>query len=234
LYYYYSYFGIEIYNYISASEVVMAFMPVILLTALTLATSPVFFMLGMGRGRLRPYKNPPSTIRAGSQIPSDSNSIASEKAPKFFWPFVILSVAVVVILLACNYFLIKRGHHHTYEFKDLFATLYLALGISIMLITASNNRSEDNAQYYYIYVIALTLAIGQTIKYYRVLAAEEVRTEGNTTILMFNYKGRLFTSDKNRFPIGETQTHLFFYNRTDSTSIILDKKDVDSIVVIAH
>ncbi|MES2004288.1 MAG: hypothetical protein V4450_07190 [Bacteroidota bacterium] len=79
-------------------------------------------------------------------------------------------------------------------------------------------------------IIAL-LFVGDLCITFGLANAKKIKFEGTEINYVFKIKEKTVNTNNHLFVIGETQTNIFLYNKKDSTTSVLKRSDIDSLVI---
>ncbi len=224
LHYYYKEFKIDIYNFITNSELLLSFFPtVVLITAFAYS----YFIQ--------------EVVSKSQEVENRLPTNAEEKHDNFqseetFWKRLVKSLSVYILFYYLIFFLIKYiliRCYHKKEFELQFFYLISAYLFCMMLYayfmwTRKGNLITDNVL---LFSVALVVYIGIEFSTYRRLDAIKVKNGISDRIVSFKTQDSHITTSKNLVFIGQTQSNLFLYNRNDSSTIIFKVSNIDSLII---
>ncbi|NLU93232.1 hypothetical protein [Chitinophaga sp. Ak27] len=221
LYYYYIEFGIDIYNYISSTEILLSFFPRIVIFSSTVYIGLIQMIFN------QKIKNIDTSSVVEREEAGEGN--VSRKAPNAALIFIAIFYAILVVGALL---LTRVWHFRHYELQDwyLFASFLFLIGL--LFVLKRYNELGFILNYSFVASLALVIFIGQEIGNYRRFDAERTKF-GTRSIkeMSFLYNGhRVKTTDSLIF-VGQTQNNIFLYDKRDSTSIMYKMGSIDSLTI---
>jgi len=231
LYGYYHEFGIEINNYISSPEIILSFLPTILLVSGILYGVLFQTFLNSEAKQI--------SIVATDEIEIQEISTLNSKFPiksKSFLYRMFLKPTTwyflsSIILALFSYFLVKFFNFKNWELQYwnlitsfiilgcLFAIAYLEKGVSWI----QSNK---------ILVLAILIyVLSSMIKEYRKSDAKKIKDGIATTHVKFQRKGKTVETNNFFLYVGETQSKIFFFDRRNKSTIIYKQDEIDSLAI---
>ncbi len=244
LHYYYNEFKVDIYNYISNSELVLSFLPKIVVITATIGTYIISYVIGAGS---RDNEEKTKSAKALSKENSDKVDEAakvnppdkeSEHKPKK-WPFLkkLLIAMITLVIPTLIFFYISRNllelhENKRYELREYFFYVSFVYAFLIYVLLRIFLGNEVIAKYFTVIMLALIIYVGQQIGNFRKLEAAEVKDGVSDYKVSFKYdETKVFKTDSNLIFIGQTQSTLFLYNKKDSSTTVLNKSKIDSLII---
>jgi hypothetical protein len=231
LHYYYKEFNIDIYHYISNTEILLSFLPTIVL----LASSLYVFAYSK-------LVNHPDLIEKNNKIESeetvekeDNEKGIKPKREKNIWPLLLnIPFQLLVIILtesAINFVLIKYFNYKTYQLQEvniIYVILFLAYFYYATDLFKNKKLVNDNALLITFFSV---LYLGSQIGTYRKLDADKIKDGISNKKIEFEYNGKKISSSKQNIYIGQTQSHLFLYNVKNKSTSIYKTENIDFLIV---
>jgi hypothetical protein len=224
LHYYYQEFKIDIYNYITNSEILLSFLPTIVIITIMLY-SFLYNMIVNHSGKKEESK----------PEQNDAQEEPKKKKKKSFigllfarWPVYIILYYVITIVI--RIILLKfyfKFEIQTYE-------MLVSIGFVVVLyfvLKATNNLkliSENQILFGLFFITYIGIQLGE----YRKLDAARVKhgiSEKNISF-RFNQSVTVRTSRQLVY-LGQTQNNLFLYDRRTKSSIVYKISSIDSLVL---
>jgi hypothetical protein len=140
--------------------------------------------------------------------------------------FVFVNLLLVLIMSIFKY----KAYQMTFVFimSDL-----IFLGLVYIGIVINQNR-KDLLSNPILIAIFLLVFVGHRIGTYRIHDAQKIKdgkSEFKLDHMAFKYKDSLITTDNNTLYIGETSTHIFLYNRRDSSTNVYPLAVVENLKI---
>lgn len=215
LHYYYKEFNIDIYNYISNTEILLSFLPTIVVLA-----SSIYIIA---------Y----SKLINHSDLNENDKKIDSEeiiekeirpKERKIIWSILLKIPVQLLLLIICksilSLVLINYYAYKAYELQDLniiYALVFLAYIYFSSSIFKNQKLINDNILLITFFSV---LYLGIQIGTYRKLDSDKIKDGISNKKIEFEYDGKKIETSKQNIYIGQTQSHLFIFNiKNKSTSI---------------
>ena len=225
VYYYYKEFNIDIYSFISSTDILLSFFPKIVLFTSLIYGSILTQLFDTIK---KPIENKP--YNEIDNKPKKGKTRLDWWRSNIYW-FVILFYLPIFLL---SLLLQKALHYKAYELSDfnmIFDFIFLALiYVAIMIHEKKSSIFEKPI----LIALFLIVFIGQKIGSYRISDAQKVKdgkSEYKKDHLSFKYKEtNIATTDSTLF-IGETATHIFLYNLKDSTTNVYPFSSVEELKV---
>ncbi|KAF2329130.1 hypothetical protein [Flavobacterium nitrogenifigens] len=230
LHYYYKEFNIDIYHYISNTEILLSFLPTIVLLASTL------YIFVYNR-----LINHPDFIKTNNDkeiIEDDSieerEGIKPQQKKKIWrilstFPvplLLLLLIESVSTIILTKYFCLK-----TYELQDvnlIYACLFLSVIYFSSTLFKNQNLINDNILLITIFSV---IYIGNQISTYRKLDADKIKDGISNRKIIFEYSGKKISTSNQNVYIGQTQSHLFLYNIKNKSTYVYKTENIDSLII---
>lgn len=209
---YYKVFQVEIINYITTSEIFSNLLPL----------AAIYVSLGLGL--ITWMRETPIFYR---NITKRSDDSKPKHKYRIFWPenrFLIVSILLAVVMVAIHTYV------GPYRLKPLVGLLVMSLvvlsiGDYIIIPLFKGERTDIPA-----IVVAFGL-FGWVIQGFGTDKAWVTRSLGNDKIFSFKHEGKTYKTDKSLIYVGETQSAFFLFRKSDTSTIVLNRSQVDSFVV---
>lgn len=230
LHYYYKEFNIDIYHYISNTEILLSFLPTIVLLASSLYVFAYSKII-----------NHPTIIENAGEI--ENGEIIEEKKEKEFeserkkkiWSFLfsfpaqillLIIVEVIIHLILTEYFGYKA-----YQLQDI-NLIYAFIFLAIIYFSSSIFKNQEiiNENILLITIFSV-IYIGIQISTYRKLDADKIKDGISTKEIVFEYNKRKVLTSKQNIYIGQTQSNLFLYNVKNKSTSVYKMENIDSLVI---
>jgi len=214
LFAYYRQFNIDILNYITGQEIFYVFL------------KPVLFIFTIGTVALmwirdeRPKKT--KTVQTLSQLAIGKGSWLHRPLPKWLTIVIILMPVCFIIWLQYDgsYFSINGSIVLIFSI-----ILYLFFSWSTIVWMIENGKLKHSFLIYtFIWAGCVAFSLGKANATSRIMM-------GNSECYYFKANNVQYVTGSKYILIGETQTTVFLYNRTDSSSFVLRRVQIDSLVI---
>ncbi|MEM0576126.1 hypothetical protein [Flavobacterium polysaccharolyticum] len=225
LHFFYREFKIEIYNYISNSEILLSFLPTIVI----IGASFGFIIINL-------IINHSQRVKV-EQI--NSENIAEEKVEepklkkieffkaKFKSPIVICFIIFLLILIVKIY--LEQGlDFKRYELKEY--SLVTSLITPILYYFFLREFGDEFLKKYYFFIaLSVIVFIGNQIGDYRKCEAEKIK-DGITDIqISFLINNKEIKTNKNLLLIGQTQSSIFLFDRISKSSYVFNREEIQNL-----
>lgn len=226
LYYYYKEFKIEIYSFVSNSEILLSFLPIIVIVTATIGTYISSYIIGLATGEKnkidRQKRQQSDTINESQLIekPTNKNRL-----------LITIGIILIIAQIATTYILINFQHYKRYQLREYFLYTSFIIPVFIFINIYFLVGREILYKYSYLISLFLILYIAQQIGTFRKFEAEAIKNEPSKFRLSFIYKGAkvINTMDSIVF-IGQTQSSIFLYQKKDSSTLVFNRSNIDSLV----
>jgi len=224
LYIYFKSFKIEIYNYISNSEILLSFLPTIVIISTAIGTIFISFIIGFKQGEVDKLNR--------INYSEDSQKVKSK--PKSFILFIknpiFLCLFIYLLFLIMGGFFTYFLDYKDYELKIFYLLTSFTVPVFYYFIL-KRYEFEFLNKFSYIISASIIIFIGTQIGNYRQREAEQIKNGISCVQLSFNYNNQKIETNTNLILIGETQSNLFLFNRTDKSTIIYKREKIDSLII---
>ena len=234
LHYYYKEFNVDIYHYISNTEILLSFLPTIVLLASTL------YIFAYNRLINHPdFIKKDEKINNNKEIVEDENIEEREginpQQKKKIWR--ILSTFPVPLLLLLfidsitTIILTKCFGFKTYELQGV-NLIYSCLFLSVIYFSSTlfKNQKLINDNILLISVFSV-IYLGNQISTYRKLDADKIKDGISNRKIVFEYSGKKISTSNQNVYIGQTQSHLFLYNIKNKSTYVYKTENIDSLII---
>ncbi|MES2566218.1 MAG: hypothetical protein V4565_05095 [Bacteroidota bacterium] len=230
---YYKEFKIDIHNYISNTEILLSFLPTIVVWA-TLTYSLFYQMLVQEAGKtkkepkLEDIKETDDEQEEVKQIVKNSRwkSIFKNVFTSFWFYFFSWSIIRVIL----GTILVK--YYYSYELQ-WFSICY-SLGV-ILIIYLAIFFKDDDVNYFaknpIIVSLFIIMFINSEIISYRINDAKKLKAGIIDRNISFKYNNKIVRTYSKLLYIGQTQSSLFLYNRNNKATLIYKTSEIDSLIV---
>jgi hypothetical protein len=204
---YYSSFGINILTYTTNLELLYSLLPF------------AFYIFSIGFLVLQVHVAP--VISKPIFVNADSKRNGFKKR-------IILLVALIILLEAGGHLYWKFAEYRYYRYYVLINTIVSLIVISQIYTGRFIKKLTD---YSTVDVVVIFVAVAYMIIQFSSATAKEIKMLGKNEKYELVAHGRVTTTSKTYYLVGETQSHLFFYNKYDSTTTIVKRSDIDTLRV---
>ncbi|PWS33289.1 hypothetical protein [Pedobacter paludis] len=227
LYGYYHEFGIEIYNYIGSAEIVMSFLPTIVVLGSFFYSAAYQNLVFMSKNDSKFAQRPD----VSSEMEQEVTPVRRSRFKEYFYAMLYNTLfwfIVINILLSILRFVVLRYYiDWELQFFDLIvAAIRIGLLIGILYINRDFDWFLKNS---ILFSLICIYFIGSSISNFRAADAKKVKAGYPIAQISFSRNGSTVRTGKNLLYIGQTQTQLFLYNRKDSSTTIYKQSDIDSL-----
>jgi hypothetical protein len=207
---YYSVFNISIVNYITTSEIFYALLPL------------VIAIISSATGLFQGYN---------SERPKKSIGGPGEKPIALFekiW-FIIFFPYFISLIGAGGLFV----NFLKFPYRDAPAVSTLCVALFIGGITYATMRREIR-EYGFTFFGQLVcfVFVGYLFFDYGQVSAKTNIALGSKVNIEFKYHSKLYSTGTKVIFVGETQSTIFIFNKSDSSTLILPRSNVDSLVIL--
>jgi hypothetical protein len=218
---YYKEFNIDIYLYITASEIIMAFFPTIVFIAGVMGTSLIQGFVG------KPIYVKEVVEKVQSSPPSRLKIFFSSILESILtWIVIMLAVQLIIKWIMTKYF-----GYEAFDFQifNLIASIFFLLGILWYL--AHTGQQDLIRKSPTIAAIVIVCYMGLQISNYRKLDADRLKAGIHQREISFTYHGKSVSTSKTLMYIGQTANHLFMYDRAKKKTSFYKTTELDSLIV---
>jgi len=225
LYYYYKEFNVDIYSFVSSSDVLLSFFPkIVLFTSLIYSA-----ILQQLYDKIKKPVVKEHSFEAETE-PKKGKTRIHWWRENIYWFVILFYLPISLISLLLQ----KAFHYKPYELSDLnrgFDFLFLAL---IYIAVMIHEKRDAIFKKPLLIALFLIVFIGQKIGSYRTLDAQKVKdgkSEYRKDHLEFSYKDSIIKTTDSLLFVGETATHIFLYNLKDSSTRIYPFSSIEKLQV---
>jgi len=233
LHYYYKEFNVDIYHYISNTEILLSFLPTIVLLAST------FYVFAYSQ-----LINHPDFIKkyekvTGNQEIVEDNKIEEEEEIKpqqkrKIWrilsTFPVPLILLLFIEIITSLILTECFGFKTYELQIKLFYAFLFLSLIYFSSTLYKNQKLINDNILLITIFSV-IYLGNQISTYRKLDADKVKDGMPNRKIVFEYSGKKISTSNQNVYIGQTQSHLFLYNTKNKSTYVYKTENIDSLII---
>lgn len=203
---YYSVFGVDIINFITTSEIFYTLLP---LAIFMLTAGTAFF------GWVPPALRTPEA--------------ASNQKKKRNWSKILIILIIIIVVAIVGIYINDRYYPH----RDW--PLVNLIALSVMFTCAGyaawNEDIERRGFYPYI-IFTIFSVMGYLFISYGKSSAKITKKLGSEINIVFKYHNSIYSSSDSLIFVGETQSTLFLYRVKDSSTWVLSRNSVDSLVIL--
>lgn len=223
LYYYYQVFNIEIYSYVSTTDIVVSFLPNVVVVAVLFSSLFINQIIKQVEVII-----PLSREEEEKEWKRNEKKINWWKKNSAGIILIYLGIYFVILLLLKPIFHLKPYDILEWEYVGDF--IFLVLIYVALLVHKKLSFLVDKPFQMLFLVIFLGIRMGH-YSTLRGLAIKDGQTKDKKTQLKFNYKGQLQNTSDTVVYIGKTATYLFLYRMKDSSSMVYPLAQVDDLII---
>ncbi|MBK8367575.1 MAG: hypothetical protein IPL10_09205 [Bacteroidetes bacterium] len=241
---YYQEFRIDIYNHISNTEIILSFLPTIVVWSILIYS--FFYQILINEAVKRKEKvdeiedtteeeNIATVIE--NEPENEQKKIKVTKASKirkvlkniftsfhfYFFGWGIVSAILKLILLK-YYFSFQLQEY------DLFVS-FVVIFIVYMGIKSKRNEVEYISENPIVVSIFIILFINLQISNYRKQDAKKIMFGISEKEICFKYNGKVIQTYSKLFYVGQTQSNLFLFNRSTKVTQVFNINNIDSLTI---
>ena len=233
LYFFFKEFKIEIYNYISNSEILFSFLPTIVITAATFGFLIINMVINHSQREKKEENNTGKVIENNQKIEQESE-IPKSKKLKFNIPLlkspIVICFIIYTLLLIINFILKYDLNYKDYELKKYtLLTSFITPFLYYYILIEFGN--EFLKKYSFFIALSVIIFIGKQISDYRKCEAEEIKNGITNIEISFMINNKEIKTNKNLLLIGQTQSSIFLYNRKNKSSYIFDRGKIENLKI---
>lgn len=219
---YYKEFQIDIYVYITTTEIIMAFFPTMVFVSGIVSTSLIQEFVGK-----------PSVVYV-TEVESIKEANTS-KTKKFmtwlFKSFITWLIIMVAIQITIRWTLKEYFGYQSYDFQELNLYLSAFMLVGLIWFLVHTNRMDSVRNKPVVVAISIVCYIGMQISTYRKLDADRIKAGIAQHQLSFRYHSKPVATGKQLMFIGQTTGNLFLYDRKRAKTLVFKTSDIDSLVI---
>lgn len=222
LHYYYKEFNIDVYHYVSNTEILLSFLP----TIVVLVSSLYSFTYNRLIHYQSDTKNNNETINVEEVEPKKKNKILSFLLSLPGSLFALITIEITLHLILTKYYGFKP-----YELQD-FNLICACIFFALIFFSANifKNQEVINNNLLLITIFSV-IYIGNQFSTYRKLDADKIKDGISIKEIVFQYNKKKISTSKKLLYIGETQSNLFLYNKNDNSTLVYKTENIDSLAI---
>lgn len=218
---YYQEFNIDIYAYITTSEIIMAFFPTLVFVASIASASLIQEVVG--KPVVVHVANPQESTEPTSRL---MKLWVSASKTLITWLAIYLVLNFAIRWLLIRYFDFKPYDFQTY---NIFSGLFLLVTcLGFLAYTDQRDVLYKNPA---VVAMILVFFIGSQINSYRRLDADKIKAGMALRELSFRYHNRPVATGRSLMYIGQTSGQLFLYDRKGKSTFVYKTSELDSLVI---
>lgn len=215
LYFFYKEFKIDIYNYVTSTEIILSFFPGIKLGAIVIYLFAYNLII---------------TLTKKNEVVDNMN----DEHLKSSWYLVKMSIFLAIYLI--GNLLIVKLFENTFHYKDyelqVYRLVYSILFIPLIyFISGVHKNSKLISENFTLVIIFITLYLGTILETFRTLDASKIKNGISDSRVSFIYDHKAVTSSGSLIYIGQTQNNIFLYSMKDSSSQVYKISNLDSLTI---
>ena len=205
----------------------MSFLPTIVIVSATIGTYISSYVIGSATGE----KNKIDRLKNQQNDTALENHLTKKSTNKN-WLLLIICILLIITQIITTHVLLNFQHYKRYQLREYFLYTSFITPLFTCLIIYFLAGKEILYKYSYLISLFLLLYIAKQIGDFRKFEAEAVKKEPSKFRMSFVYKGDRFvhTTDSIVF-VGQTQSAIFLYKKRDSSTLIFNRSNIDSLVV---
>ncbi|MFC6269496.1 hypothetical protein [Frigoriflavimonas asaccharolytica] len=230
-YVYYTSFGVNIFQYVTISDLMFfSVEQIILLTGLIFIFEVIGTFLVSMFFELFIYKKIQSNLKIKainrnqlfSKVHADKVFKRYRKS-KMFGFFLYFSVFLVFPVILCKYFNIPL-----LTLGLLASSAFIYLIIRLFLFTKNKGKDSENIKLLAFFIIYISTIYFTSFQAF--VSSDEVKFLSETkNNLSFNYQNKLYEVDDNLRFVGESTTYIFLYDKKGESTLIFPKLKVENL-----
>ena len=223
---YYRRFGIDIFTFISFSEIISIFIgniPLLLFFAL-FVFGFIYVLKWLFRGFLDKLSNITKyNLKERQRLNQKSSLITS----------ISLFILFIIVIAPLPYFFKEFIHSELFFFIKAFATLIFIFNLSFPLFLSKQLRDDTNK----LFLIIFTISFYTTVFFFANKLVWNVRNQPskNPSLQIFLKNGHTIATTNKLVYLGKTNNYIFLYNNTDqipsSAALVINMDEVDSLKI---
>jgi len=219
---YYKSFNVDIYAYITTSEIIMAFFPAIVFFTSIISTSLIQAFIG------EPAYKEQQPVEAKEEVtPTKFQGYLIAISKNFLvWMAVFLMLNFLIRWALRSWFSYQIYDFQTY---NIFAGVVFLMAIFLFMVYTDKQDSIRESPA--IAAIIAVCYIGQLISNYRSLDAEKIKSGIPVHQITFSYHDKTISTGKNLLFIGQTSANIFLYDCKNASTLVFKNSEVDSLII---
>jgi hypothetical protein len=228
LHYYYKEFNIDIYHYVSNTEILLSFLPTIVVLASTLYTFAYSRIIN-------PQSNHKKNIEKNNkEIIEEKEIVIPKKKNKILRFLTTLPGQIIllfVIMSTIHLILTELFGYKPYELQDL-NIIDTCILLAIIYFSSHIFKNQEIINNNILLIIVFSVIyFGIQISIYRKLDADKIKDGISIKEIEFQYNDKKIATSTILIYIGQTQSNLFLYNKKDKSTSVYKTEKIDSLVI---
>lgn len=239
LYSYYKEFNLDIYNYINNTEILLSFLPTIVLSVTLIYSFVYQKMLDKVQAFAKSNSDDDDLVRfdTGTDRVAEEKEISNPiKKKKNRFLKALRSLPILIALLYIVEFSINLLLLNVFKFKEydlqginlLYAFIFSCVIYFGSDLLTNESRLNENMMLISVFTV---LYIGSQINTYRRFDALKIKDGIAIKELAFLYNNKQVSTSKTQIFIGQTQSNLFLFDRKNKTTIVYKLENIDSLII---
>lgn len=224
LHYYYKEFNIDIYHYVSNTEILLSFLPTIVVLASTLYAFTYSKILNHEGNAKKEVET----------IIEEKKEVAPKKKSKilsFLLSFQGAIILLVTIETAIHLILTNYFGYKAYELQDM-NIINACIFLVLIYFSSEIFKNQELINNNLLLITGFSVIyIGIQISVYRKLDADKIKDGISTKEIEFQYNNKKVATSKKLIYIGQTQSNLFLYNKQDKNTSVYKTENIDSLLI---
>lgn len=235
LYFYFKEFKIEVYNYISNSEILLSFLPTIVILGATFGY--LIISLVINHNQLAKNEENKSAKTQDIEVTKKTEiEIDKQKSKKISFDKSILKSPIFIcgilsiFFVLLNFYLKNQLNFKNYELKNysLITSFTTPILYYYLLIEYGN---EFLKKYSFFIALSIIVFIGNQIGGYRKCEAEEIKDGISDIQISFTINNKEIKTNRDLLLIGQTQSTIFLYDRINKSSFIFNRDKLEKLII---
>jgi hypothetical protein len=233
LYFFFKEFKIDIYNYISNSEILFSFLPTIVITAASFGYLIISLAINHNQRGKQDANNQEKEIENNKKNEQDLE-IPKSKKMRFNISIlkspIIICFTIYTLLILVRFIIKHEMDYKDYELKkySLLISFMIPILYYYVLIEFGN---EFLKKYSFFIALFVIIFIGNQISEYRKCEAEEIKNGITNIEISFVINNKEVKTNKKLLLIGQTQSSIFLYDRSNKTSYVFDREKMEKLKI---
>jgi short subunit fatty acids transporter len=225
LHFFFKEFKIEIYNYISNSEILLSFLPTIVILGASFGYLIINLVINHNQ-RVKVEQINPENIAEEKVEERKSKKIEFYKS--VFKSPIIICLIIFLLIIIVKLYLVHGLDFKRYELKEYSLITSLITPILYYFILTEYG-DELIKKYYFFIALSIIVFFGNQIGEYRKSEAEKIK-DGITDIqISFIINKKEIKTNKNLLLIGQTQSSIFLYDRISKSSYVFNREEIQNL-----
>jgi hypothetical protein len=226
LYYYYKEFNIDIYSFISSTDILLSFFPKIVL----LTSTFYGVILTQLFDTVKPVSKPTTRTESTSNPTAKKRRVFDWFRRNIYYLLALYYLPVILLMLLLQ----KVFNYKSYELSDLYMFIDFIFLALIYIAISIHDKWSIFQEKPLLIALFLIIFIGQKIGSYRINEAKKLKdgiTEQKKDHISFKYNNVSIATNDTVIDIGQTSTYFFLYNLKDSSTKAYPFSKMDDLII---